>query len=216
MDRRERYRDPEEPFRIFGDAMKSNLWTALPGIIVSFDAALQTAVVQPAIKQVLLKEGATRDLPVLGDVPVYFPSGGGLTLTFPITEGDECLLVFASRCIDAWWQSGGTQPPGEARTHSLSDGFALVGIRSTPRALDNVSTSAVQLRTDAGGAYIELQPSGKVRIIAPEGVDIVGNVSVSGNIAVTGGNVSADGITLKTHKHSGVAVGGGQSGPAVP
>lgn len=199
MDRRERYLDPEEPFRILGDALRASMWTALPGIVVSFNAAAQTAVVQPAIQQVLLKEGAVRPLPVLQDVPVYFPSGGGLTLTFPVAAGDECLLVFSSRCIDGWWQSGGEQPPGQARTHNLSDGFAFVGVRSRPRALGSVNSSAAQLRTANGAAYIELGADGKVKITAPAGIELRGPVSViNNNVVVTGGDVIADGVSLKS------------------
>ena len=31
---------------------------------------------------------------------MVFPGGGGFALTFPVAAGDECLVVFASRCID--------------------------------------------------------------------------------------------------------------------
>ena len=65
-------------------------------------------------------------------MPVVFPGGGGFALTFPVAAGDECLVVFASRCIDAWWQSGGVGEPMEPRMHDLSDGFALIGVRSQP------------------------------------------------------------------------------------
>jgi hypothetical protein len=220
MDRRERFIDQEEPFRIAADALRASLWTAMPGIIESFDLVTQTATVQPAIQQTLLRENTTRALPVLADVPIYFPSGGGLTLTFPVQPGDECLLIFASRCIDAWWQSGGVQPAGEARTHSLSDAFAFVGARSRPRALGAFNDAAAQLRTDSGSGYIELKPGGKVRIVAPEGVEITGNVTVlnsnvavqSGNVSVSSGNVTADGIGLKTHRHGSVQPGAGVSG----
>lgn len=39
--------------------------------------------------------------------------------------------------------------------------------------------------------------------------------AVAGNMAITGGNVTADGIGLKTHKHGGVQTGGGQTGTPV-
>ena len=39
--------------------------------------------------------------------------------------------------------------------------------------------------------------------------------TISGTIEVAGGDVTADGISLKTHKHSGVTVGGGQTGNPV-
>ena len=46
-------------------------------------------------------------LPILPDVPVMFFGGGGMTITAPIKPGDECLVIFADRCIDGWWWLGG-------------------------------------------------------------------------------------------------------------
>lgn len=53
---------------------------------------------------------------------------------------------------------------------------------------------------------------------------IAGNINavngmLTGNnwgIALTGADVTADGYSLKTHKHTGVTTGGGTSGPATP
>ena len=92
------------------EAHSMDLHTALPGRVVSYDAATQTAVCQPGI-QVIFRATGPVDLPQLVDVPVYFPRGGGFVLTFPVRVGDECLLVFAERAIDVWWQKGGTQVP---------------------------------------------------------------------------------------------------------
>jgi hypothetical protein len=167
VDRRERINDPVEATRAALDGKQAEMWTALPGIVESYDAERQTCTVQPTIKgKVETQGGAVSSvaLPLLVDVPVIFPSGGGFTLTFPIAQGDECLVVFSCRCIDAWWQSGGVQEPLEARMHDLSDGFAIVGPRSQARKLADVSTTNTQLRTDDGATYIEIQPGGKVRI----------------------------------------------------
>lgn len=144
MDARERYNDPEEILRVAFAGMMKGVWNALPGIIQSFNDAQMTCVVQPAIQGVLRSADAQgtpipRQGALLVDCPVQFQGGGGFTQTFPIEEGDECLVVFASRCIDAWWQSGGVQPPAEMRFHDLSDGFCLPGVRSVPRALANIS-----------------------------------------------------------------------------
>ena len=160
MDRRERFDDPEETQRIAMEAHQAKLWTALPGIVQSFDPDKQTCVVQPSIKgRVRSPDGSVRsiNMPLLLDCPVQWQGGGGVTLTFPIKPNDECLVVFASRCIDAWWQSGGVQEQAEFRMHDLSDGFVLVGVRSNPRAFA-VSTEAAQLRTDDGLAYVEINP----------------------------------------------------------
>jgi hypothetical protein len=205
MDRRERFDSPEETLRITGDALRASMWTALPGIIVSFNAGAMTVVVQPAVMRANLRERMTQALPVLSDVPVVFPGGGGCTLTFPIKAGDECLVIFASRAIDSWWQSGGVQAPNFARTHNLSDGFALVGVRSRPNAFA-VATDRAELRANGGNTRIGLDPtSGEVFITAPGGITVVGNVTVTGDVI-------ANGVSLETHTHGGVEPGAGNTG----
>lgn len=174
--------------------MRTGLWTAMPGIIQSFQSAADrppTCTVQPALKMLVRGlDGATTSvvLPLLVDCPVQFPSGGNCTLTFPVTQGDECLVVFASRCIDSWWQSGGVQEQAELRMHDLSDGFALLGFRSKPRALAGVSGTSTQLRSDDGETYIDLNPAlGKVKIVAPGGFDVVAPLSTfSAGVTITG------------------------------
>lgn len=191
MDRRERTNDPEVALREAFDGMRAGLWTSLPGTIESFDAEAMTCTVQPALKMLVRGLDGTITsvaLPLLVDCPVHFPSGGNCTLTFPVTRGDECLVVFASRCIDSWWQSGGIQEQAELRMHDLSDGFAFVGFRSKPRALAGVSTISTQLRSDDGATYIDLNPTlGKVKIVAPGGFDVVAPLSTfSAGVTITG------------------------------
>lgn len=170
MDRRERQDEPVEALRAALDGKQAEIWTALPGIVAAFDAAAMTVSVQPAIRGLITGEdGAVRQasLPMLINVPVIWPQGGGFVLTFPIAAGDECLVVFASRCIDGWWQSGGVQSPAEQRMHDLSDGFAIVGPRSQARRLAPAAdTQAVQLRSVDGADYVEITPEGTVRIEA--------------------------------------------------
>lgn len=204
MDRRERFADDEETLRIALQGMRAAMWTALPGIIVSFntdDPDNVTAVVQPAIKGVVQdKDGnySAVNLPVLPDVPVVFPRGGGCTLTFPIAAGDECLVVFSSRCIDGWWQGGGIQLPMEPRMHDLSDGFAILGPQSKTAKIGNISKTAVQLRSDDGDAYVQLNPaSHQIDVVTPgkatiqAGGDV--DVTAGGNASVqAGGNITAN------------------------
>ena len=145
----------------FFSGKQAGIWTAIPGIIQSFDPEALTCEVQPAIKGRRREADGTikvENLPLLLDCPVVFPRGGGCSLTFPIKPGDECLVVFASRGIDFWWQNGGIQPPPEPRMHDLSDGFVIPGPYSQPKKIGNVNTSAVQLRSDDGEAYLEINP----------------------------------------------------------
>lgn len=229
MDRRTRFYDPEETLRIALDNKQAQIWTAMPGIIQSFDPVAMTCVIQPAISGLLLQIDGTYktvQMPLLLDCPVMFPSGGGATLTFPIKQNDECLIIFASRCIDAWWQLGGIQGQAEYRMHDISDGFAFVGVRSQPRAF-GVDTANAQLRSDDGQAVIELNPithainaettstitatAGSSATITAPSIVMNGNVQINGNLNITGTTIG-DGINLNTHVHTGVQAGGANTG----
>jgi len=147
----------EESLRTSMDGWQSNLWTALPGYITEVDLSKMTCSVQPTLKEILVDEnGETKlvKLPILLDVPIVFPSGGGFTITFPIEENDEVLVVFSSRCIDAWYQQGGVQPAMEARMHDLSDGFAIPGPKSIPNVIGSINSSKLQIRNDAGTVFL--------------------------------------------------------------
>ncbi|EFA9169035.1 translation initiation factor IF-2, partial [Escherichia coli] len=158
--------------RLAGSVM-SVLRVSMPGIVQSFDPDTVTVVVQPAIKGYEPDSNGINQsttLPLLVDVPVVFPRGGGCTLTFPVKAGDECLVIFADRCIDFWWQSGGIQEPVDDRMHDLSDAFCIVGPQSQARKISGINTSATQLRSDDGSTYFELNPdTRKIKIVAPGG-----------------------------------------------
>lgn len=227
MDRRERVYDPEEMLRSFVEAMLSRVWTALPGRISSFNPSKQTVEVQPAFNgQVMQTDGsfAALEMPLLVDIPVVFPGGGGATWTFPIKAGDECLVVFAARCIDNWYAQG-YQPrtgpdanpantPPDVRTHDLSDGFAIVGIRNQSRSFSSFDNSTARLRTDDDSCFIEFDPvNKKVNITASGGInfngatiDSSGNVVSPGTVTGTTQVVAGSGGTavhLTTHTHPG-------------
>lgn len=207
MDRRERGTDLNTAMLAAFQGQQAGMWTAMPGNIISFDASKRTVSVQPTLKAKVQDEtGAYTwvQLPVLVDCPVFFPSGGGGTLTFPIKTGDECLVVFGSRCIDSWWQLGGIQNQADLRMHDLSDGFAFVGVSSVPKVIPSISTTRPQFRSDDGAAYVEIDPTSHLirahtsgNIVA-ECVDAT--VTASGNIAATAGGsahlTAASEITL--------------------
>lgn len=182
-------------------AIMSAMRVSMPGIIQSFDPDAVTAVVQPAIKGVEQDASGADvsvNIPLLVDVPVVFPRGGGCTLTFPVKAGDECLVIFADRCIDFWWQSGGIQEPVDERMHDLSDAFCIVGPQSQAKKISGISTTSTQLRTDDGAAFVEVaaghdvtvKTPGKLTAIAEGGTEITspeivlnGNVTINGNLS---------------------------------
>ncbi len=216
------------------EGQQSGMWTALPGRITSVDLGKGTVQVQPLVRSnVTLPDGTTRQqsLPVLADVPIVFPGGGGTTLTFPVRAGDECLVVFSSRPIDGWWQSGAAGAPIMPRMHSLSDGFAFVGVRNQGRALPAVSSSEVSLRSDDGGTRMSINPTTQqVNVLAPAQVNVTapavnvagalsctgvgggaGTVTINGNVTING-ELTVNGIVFSTHKHTGVQAGPSSTG----
>lgn len=249
MDQRERYLDDAEVFRIAMECWQTRIWTAMPGIIKQFPSASgigsMVADVQPTINgRVRTTTGVFQSIqmPVLLDCPILWQGGGGVTLTFPIKAGDECLVIFSSRCIDAWWQQGfvsgqagvpvdGQQAmdPPDLRMHNLSDGFAIVGVRSNPRAY--TVASEARLTSDDGNTYVGLNPTAKtVEVIAPNGTTVTtasGEINLNGVTIDSSGNVNSPatitattdvvggGKSLKTHVHSGVSTGGNDTGPPV-
>nr|WP_227136848.1 Gp138 family membrane-puncturing spike protein [Kosakonia radicincitans] len=184
------------------EAISAGIRVALPGTVVSFDEDAVTAVVQPAIKGYEPDANGNRvsiSMPQLVDVPVSFPRGGGVTLTFPVKPGDECELIFNDRCIDFWWQSGGEQEPVHPRQHHIGDAIAFVGPMSQAKKISGISTSAAQLRSDDGSTYFELNPATqKIKIVAPGGMEVItpeadfsAKVTIHGLLTWMGGMVGS-------------------------
>ncbi|MDV0626243.1 Gp138 family membrane-puncturing spike protein [Klebsiella variicola subsp. variicola] len=193
-------------------AIMSAMRVSIPGIIQSFDPEAVTAVIQPAIKGVEHDASGAEvsvNLPLLVDVPVIFPRGGGCTLTFPVKAGDECLVIFADRCIDFWWQSGGIQEPVDERMHDLSDAFCIVGPQSQAKKIGGISTSAVELRSDDGETKLSLNPaSGSINGTAPGGFNLNGlKILSDGRLQLV------DGSIVDKHTHGGVEPGGSSTAP---
>jgi hypothetical protein len=196
------------------EAAVVDLHTSGPGIVQSFDAAKQTAVVKPVVQKFFRGQGF-KPLPPLMDVPVQFPRGGGFVLTFPVQQGDECLLVFAERAIDHWHAMGGVQPPSDFRTHSLSDAFAIMGVSSIPKAIQSFNASAVELRSLDGAAKVQIDGGGNITVESSSG-DITAqsatgtiklNAPTSANALMNGVLIGADPCPILGATHG--ALGGG-------
>lgn len=219
MEWRQRQANEIEVMQTHLDGRQAQMHTATPGIIVSFDAAAMTVVVQPALQGIQQKpDGAIVPVTItpIREVPVFFPSGGGHTLTFPIAAGDECLIVFSERNIDNWYAQGGVQKPGDYRMHDINDCFALVGLRPQPKVLGKggvgraagpaTHAGSAQLRSDDGQTVITLDgggnsinvktstttinmdgKTGSVAVQSPTAISLTTPMtSINGNLGVTG------------------------------
>lgn len=136
----------------------SDLPTALPGRIVSYDAEHQLVNVDIQTDRVLLTKDNTiykEPFARLQDVPVVFPRGGGGFMTFPLVPGDKVLLMFCLFDIGQYWQTG-ERTYADMRAHDFSFAVAFAGFYPDTQKLANVSTTGVEFGME-GGARIHIE-----------------------------------------------------------
>lgn len=135
--------------------------TALPGTIISYDSTLQKATVQPSLKKSYL-DGTTQEMPILNNVPVIFPRAGGASLTFPVVQGDSCLLLFIERSTDLWKSVGGIVAPDDPRKFDLSDAVAIMGLM--PFSENSLSENNEDVLLTYKSSNIRIKSSGEIQI----------------------------------------------------
>lgn len=148
------------------------------GRIVAVNTSNQTVDVQILHKRAHYPNVAKkelRDYPLLKAVPFVVLGGGNSYLSFPISAGDNCLLLFNDYEIDRWWETGENLPSVIERKHDISDAFALVGVHSIADLIQGYSS------------YVHLKYSDNSSITVGETIDITNaQTNVSGNMTVAG------------------------------
>lgn len=195
---------PAETYRRILDARLTDLHTALPGRVRSYDASTQTADIEPMIKRGVPTGGEEDDvvleaLPVLPSVPVLFPSGGQCFVTFPLAVGDPVLLVFSERDTSHYRATGAVADPGVPTMHGLSGAVAIpcaFGPRSA--AMSGVSSTDLVMGRVNGLANITIKA----------GTAEVGGSSDSAALA---SRVAALETAISSHTHGGVTTGMGST-----
>jgi hypothetical protein len=187
----------------------SGLAVALPGKIEKYDSTLQKADVKPLLKRTVIGRDGTETaeaLPVIPEVPVVFPRGGGYFLSLPIEKGDLVLLVVCDRSIDDFAYSTGTTDtdPVDLRSHDLSDAVAFPGFYPFTKPIKSLL---------AGGAAFGQETGAQVRANG-SAIEITSNglpASIGGFVALA--NLLITAFNTHTHPTAGT---GAPSVPTVP
>ena len=153
----------------------------------------------------------------LRDIPVRFPQMGNFVMYSPLVKGDTVYLHFSRRDWDNWLISQDKSRrvlPASKDRFDINCSYAEVGARNpvNPAADQRFLDKTHLAQGENGEQYITMSDEGivinagatKVTITNTGGIQIdpAGNVEISnGNIQVTGGDVIADGISLKNHTH---------------
>ena len=209
--------------------------TCLPATIVSYGGG--RASVKPTVNK-RYADGDELEYPVIQNVRVEWPSfnGGQCGVKGPVRPGDPCLLIFAQQATDG---------SGDLRRFDLSDCYALMvnnGASGAGQSGNNDDMvmwfGSAFMRLTADGKLIINAPGGvdiespamthtgslynEGEITGDTGLAITGihpntgaTIRSAGNFVVNGGDVIADNISLKTHRHTGVQSGGSTTGQPV-
>ena len=108
----------------------TNVHTAFPAVVKSYDAETRRAEVQPSLKR-KMSNGEFMDLPIIVDVPILYFGTAKAGIHIPLEEGDEVLIVCSERCLDSWKDAGGDSiEDTDTRRFSMPDAVAIPGLQA--------------------------------------------------------------------------------------
>lgn len=142
-------------------------------------------------------------------------------------SGDIGLLIYNDMDTDMAMMDGSESEPNTPRKHAPEDAKFLGGVKLDRVELpDDIPPEALVICNENGDTFWSMQDDkmqSKGKIEHEGDIDIVGNIKIVGNIDITGntiqkgditvqgGDIVADGISLKKHIHTGDS--GGNTGP---
>jgi hypothetical protein len=163
-----------EIFDAHRQAILEELHICIPGRVKSYDATKQVADVIPCVRGTIANaEGETlhEELPVIPNVPVSWPSGGGYYLHLPLAAGDHVWLVFNEASIAQWRATGEVSEPGDLRRGSLSYPFALPGAKPDADAFSDAPADGEAVFGVPGGGVFRVGGPGAVFVPQAPKVD---------------------------------------------
>lgn len=131
---------PESNFvtlgQVINDAIESSerrMAVSLPGTVVSYSSATQTATVRVGVNRLVPSEAdpdvlVSEPLPAVQSVPVAWPRGANFAFEGSLNPGDPVLLIAQDRDIDGWLASGQPADPQDSRMHAWGSAVAIPGL----------------------------------------------------------------------------------------
>lgn len=137
------------------ESCQAHQWSALAGVVTAFDAGPPaTVTVESPVWQLVPStddpdDFASEPLPPLPNVPIVYPRGGGVTMTWPLNVGDAVLLIFTDLHPHNWRRTGEPGPPLDPSRKSLSSAYALPGIVADALAQAAPNVAGLAIRAQA-------------------------------------------------------------------
>jgi len=178
----------------------AEVYTTLPGVVVSYDGTFVTA--RPALAK-RLANGEVLRAPQIVRVPVCWPAGdvngAQALISVPLKAGDPIKLSFSARALENWL-AGSDGPPDDPRQFDLSDAFATSVVRPGTVAADTENVSI-----QYGPAWLKLSPAGDLAFLVKEWTVKADQTTFNSPVTVNGPFIYTQGLSGE----------GGEGGPSM-
>lgn len=172
-------------FRFIFNKMLQDVNGMLPARVISYDSTTNRAQVQPMIA-VLTTDNSQISRAPIASVPVLNLGGGGVLINFKIAPGDLGWLLANDRDISLFLQSYDESKPNTNRKNNFSDSLFIPHIMTNYSIVDD-DDELMTIQNLSGTVRIAILAD-KVRIVAPDGLEVIGPMVATGGITVTGGS----------------------------
>lgn len=198
--------------------------------VIAVDTDAKTVQVTPLVKQIDGNNQVTDEGTVYGIPYMTWQYGTSAILADPAVD-DIGLLLCSDRDISAVKESHAPAQPGSERSYDRADGVYLGGLFKDEDDIEQYvkfTDTGMEL-ADKNGNSLVSSPTGWLftgnvtfagALVAQGNLELGGNITNEGGgtydgTFTTSGDVVAGNISLKTHRHNGVQIGGGTSGGPV-
>ena len=216
LNNKELVQDTAGMYATFGDMFKRMLdifmtdyYFCLPCVVEAVNTQKQTVDIRPALKAYSKASNTSVSRALIPNVPFWMYRAGDTYLTLPIKVGDTGLAIFSQRDITNWKETGGEVPLQSTRIHDYNDALFLPYFGPSSNAVANYNPNNITIVKN--GKTIEVQDG---TLYAPDYTIVCQSVYASGTIE-SATDVIAGGVSGKTHIHSGVTPGSGNTGEPV-
>ena len=187
----------------FKDAIKEwirkggeNIHVSMIGKIESYNPQTNRASITP-VGTMTCPDWQELQYPTIHNVPIQYPCGNGgkSGVTFPIKQGDTCIIIFADHQIENFLSG---EKSDDMRNHSMNDAYAIPTLFSD--SVPTVKSNPNDVCMFNNGSLVVLNSS-----------SMTINLADGTNVSIGGGDLVVNGISVVHHKHPGITRGGSQT-----
>ena len=170
-----------------------NIHVSMIGKIETYNPQTNRASITP-VGTMTCPDWQELPFPTIHNVPIQYPCGNGgkSGCTFPIRQGDTCIIIFADHQIENFLSG---EKSDDMRNHSMNDAYAIPTLFSD--AVPTLKSNPNDVCLFNNGSLVVLNSSSMT-------INLADGTSVS----IGGGDLVVNGISVVHHVHGGITRGG--------